>query len=307
MKVPILVSYAFVNSDDSRQMFDELVNDERIDVLLDCGAFSAKNAGAEIKLEDYCKFLDEYKDRLVGYLALDVVGNPKATEANLQEMIKSGYEPMPVHVLGDDGKRMDELFDLASWVALAGLRRPKRHQCPPSYLKQKMQWAAGRKVHLLGYVRADAMKTYRPYSVDSASWNVAQMWGWLYIYNNNGDFIKGRFHHRNEMAKHRKVRETLLRFGVTPDRWNDPKAWRYTKDCPNFTVEITIDAFFRYIVDAAKNSGTRIFIAYTLLKNTQELLLRTIKRYEHDFNSLGEVYVRGDSLLPERTGRSLFP
>ena len=82
MKFPILVSYAY-----ARKKIDEfrlLASNPNVDLLLDSGAFTAKNVGETILLDDYCKFLDEWKTKIFRYLALDVVGDPVSTESNLQ-------------------------------------------------------------------------------------------------------------------------------------------------------------------------------------------------------------------------------
>lgn len=153
-KLPVLISYAYLR-DKTDDVVRSLLARSDVEILLDCGAFTAANTGQDdIDLGDYMRWIDKWRAHLFGYIALDKVGDPVTTERNLRTMLANGFEPIPVHVLGDDERRMDELFDLTYWVALGGLRRPGRAHAPLSYVKSKMAWAKGRNVHWLGYTRA---------------------------------------------------------------------------------------------------------------------------------------------------------
>lgn len=48
-------------------------------IFADSGAFSARSLGAEIKLDDYCAWLDKWREQISVYASLDVIGNPEAT------------------------------------------------------------------------------------------------------------------------------------------------------------------------------------------------------------------------------------
>jgi len=207
VKFPVLVSYAYARKATAR--FAELANRPDVELLLDSGAFTAKNTGEDISLDEYCSFLDEWGPKLFRYLALDVVGNPEGTDRNLKEMLRNGYKPVPVHVLGDDQRRMDELFEYSDYVALAGLRRPHKGGAPKEYVAAKMKWAAGRDVHWLGYVREPMIAAFRPYSVDCASWTAGQMYGAARVYTGHGKWIAAKFDTRSAILENKSAMALL--------------------------------------------------------------------------------------------------
>lgn len=306
MKFPILVSYAYARN--SEKEFAEYAESPHIEVLLDCGAFTAKNSGKEIKLENYCTFLDKWKSKLFRYLALDKVGDPKVTETNLKEMLRMGYKPSPVHVLGDDQKRMDELFEISDYVALAGLRRPHKGACPKEYIKAKMKWARGRDVHWLGYVRENMFSTFRPYSCDSASWGAPKMWGKMHIYYGRGRWIRSTsFHERAKILKNAEVMDIINKLGFGAKELNDERHWRRNIK-EGFGAEqclpeiVTADSWVRYVIDCYKRYKVKVFLATSLADDIFSLK-GAIDRHADKLN-LGNDSVRRISQVASSTVRS---
>jgi hypothetical protein len=294
MKFPLLVSYAYARK--NVEEFSRLCINSDIDLLLDCGAFTAKNAGEEIRLEDYCRFLDEWGPKLFRYLALDVVGDPVKTEANLKEMLRSGYRPAPVHVLGDDQRRMDELFEMSDYVALAGLRRPHKGAASKEYVAAKMKWAAGRKVHWLGYVREPMIAAFRPFSCDSASWASGQIYGSMFAYVGAGKWFSCGYKTRDSARRYPEVMRLIRSLGFTDAQFNDPMCWRgaSTKGYPEemeLTNVVSADSWVRYVIDVAKRFGTRVFLAARGSGRREEKsIFEAIKRHADKLN-LGAVHV----------------
>ena len=287
MKVPILISYAYARKPEKQEDWLRIVNDDRVDILLDSGAFSAKASGHDIQLDEYCQFLDQWKHRVFRYLALDVVGDPKATDENLRQMVKAGYNPAPVHVLGDEKAKMDELFELSDYVALAGLKRPGKGHCSKSYVKRKMEWADGRDVHWLGYVVEKMFATYKPYSTDSASWTYGTRFGWLMLYLGNGKQArKVRFDDRHQITHDKRVRNHLHRLGFDSKAYNDLEMWRSTKANGRRSIPAAVaaDSWVRYTRDIAQRYGTRVFIATALASGDIDLLQNAIDEHYDSFN-----------------------
>jgi hypothetical protein len=264
MKFPVLVSYAYAR--ESPELFAVLANDPNVELLLDSGAFTAKNIGKEIRLEDYCRFLDEWGGRLFRYLALDVVGNPAATDANLKQMLHYGYNPVPVHVLGDDQRRMDELFSYSDFVALAGLRRPHKGAASKEYVAAKMKWAASRNVHWLGYVREPMVAAFRPFSCDSASWKAVAMYGRMDVYLGCGLWKAWTYQDREMVLRCRNTMRVLSAMGYTASNIRDPDCWRCARTrgytgLAYMAFAVSTDSWVRYCIDIRKRYGTRIFLA----------------------------------------------
>jgi len=294
MKFPVLISYAYARK--NLEGFEARANDPNVDILLDCGAFTAKNAGEEIRLEDYCSFLDKWKDKIFRYLALDVVGDPVATDNNLQIMLKAGYKPVPVHVLGDDQRRMDQLFELSDYVALAGLRRPHKGAAPKEYIVAKMKWAAGRNVHWLGYVREPMIASLKPYSCDSASWAGAQLFGSIDIYLGQGQWVSGTFQTRNKLLTNKAAMKVIRSLGYTMKQFNDPNCWRGASSIgvpeeQELSNVVTSDSWVRWVIDIGQRYGTRVFLAARGGGRREEVsIFAAIKRHEQ------KLYLRPTSI-----------
>lgn len=274
MKFPVLVSYAYART--HLPQFADLIARPHVELLLDSGAFTAKNTGEVITLDEYCGFLDEWKHKLFRYLALDVVGDPAATDANLKEMIGNGYKPVPVHVLGDDQRRMDELFEMSDYVALAGLRRPHKGGAPKEYVAAKMKWAAGRDVHWLGYVREPMIAAFRPYSVDCASWAAGHMYGVARVYVGKGRWIDARYDTRQKLLQSKVFRGLLPRIGFSSSDVNSRAAWG--GGGAHFLAAITADSWVRYSIDIRKRCETRLFLA-TAFPGEHQRFLDAIDRH----------------------------
>ena len=271
MKLPILISYAYATT--SPDVFDWYINHPNIEVLLDSGAFTAKSTGREISLDEYCTFLDKYKSRLKAYLALDVVGDPKGTDDNLRLMLKAGYQPTPVHVLGDGQKRMDELFELSPYVALAGLKRPGKGHSSKAYVKQKMEWANERPVHWLGYVVQKMIPQFSPYSVDSSSHSYGLRFGWAALYLGRGKWAPTIGY--DTRYKYKGLDEAMIhldRLGITKEIFIDRDQWRAKKTCvmghgQSVPQVVTSDSWTRFAIDMFSRYGTRVYMAVTLLES----------------------------------------
>lgn len=266
-KFPLLISYAYLRKMKPDEI-DLLVSNPKIELLLDSGAFTALNAGAEIVLEEYLEFLKTYQKKLFGYFALDKLGDPDKTRANLKVMLKAGLTPLPIHVRGADDKEMDELFSHSRWVGLGGLRRPHRGPASKEYVKQKMAWANGRDVHWLGYTTRSMMLAFRPYSVDCSSWHMPMKYGNLRLYYGQGSWSKKAYSVKDFQEGNYTLqdRHIIERCGFTIEQAKQPVSWRGdVKRFPRFenylSLHVSIVSWIRYIREIRATTGTRCFLA----------------------------------------------
>jgi len=268
-RTPVLMSYAFLRDMTDEQVRD-LVSASCFELLLDCGAFTALNAGAEIDLDDYIAFIEKWKRHLFGYIALDVLGNPAQTDANLQSMLREGLKPIPVHVRGDGKKRMDELFGMSDIVAFGGLRRPHRGPASLSYVKQKMGWAAGRKAHWLGYTNAQSIATFKPYSVDCSSWASGLRWGVFSIYLGGARWSAKQWSVSRVLAGERLTieEERVVRAArIELSDFYNPLYWRHSLNKNDISYHnsaisvIPAHSWVRYSDDVRRYWGTWFFLA----------------------------------------------
>ena len=283
-RFPLLVSYAYLRGCDEDER-DYLLNQARQDgfeLLLDSGAFSVANTGHVISLAEYNAFLKRNSRAFFRYIALDVLGDPAATDRNLRVMLDEGLKPSPVHVSGDNGERMDELFELSDLVFFGGLKRALRGPCPKNYVVQKMRWAKGRNVHWLGYTQLPMVKALTPFSCDSSSWSSAQRYGKCSIY-------LGKGHWKRVGAKERTQRlslqaaATVERFGYSMADWKNGDLWRGGYDPKakrsNMAMDITAGSWIDYIMDVRARYGTRVFLACALARGELSLIRKHWARW----------------------------
>lgn len=296
LKFPILISYAFAKKQIA--MFERWVDFDDCEILLDCGAFTAANAGHVITLAEYLAFLDKYKSRLFRYLALDKVKDPIQTDVNLKEMLQKGYKPVPVHIFGDKQDRMDELFEISDYVACAGLRRPGRGQAPKSYVAQKMSWAAGRHVHWLGYTKQSMLTTYRPYSCDSSTHGSAAQFGQMHVYLGHGGWLQCDYKSRAALIRNDKAMQIIFDLGFGYKEIEDPNCWRGATrlgyPCElEISAVVTTDSYVRYSIDLLKKFGVRYFLAVVLGGEREWIhVAGAIARHADKLN-LGDTSVSG--------------
>lgn len=267
-RLPVLMSYAYLRDPQYEDVFASILDDPRIELLVDSGGFSALNAGHEIDLDAYIAWLDRYEEHLFGYMQLDVLGDPEASDAYLRQMIAAGLDPIPIHVWGDDEARMDELFELSGldWVALGGLRRPQRGWAPKSYVVKKMEWAKGRRVHWLGYTKKSMVQAIAPYSMDASNAKVAYQWGEAHFYHGRGRWSKA-FTKRKAKSAGKKRRglltseqiEIVEACGYTAEDFYDPEALKGHDG--NVLAAVTMYSHVAYSLDLKVHNGTRYFLA----------------------------------------------
>lgn len=277
-KLPVLISYAYLRDKKDDEVAALLTRPD-VEILLDCGAFTIANTGKEeIKLDAYCAWIERWRENLFGYIALDRLGDPVQTDVNLKVMLDRGLKPIPVHVLGDDQARMDELFTYSNLVALGGLKRPHRASAPLSYVKAKMAWAAGRNVHWLGYTRARSVATWRPFSCDSSLFTEGARWGRFNVYLGRGQWetlesssrkpspgVRGERGARS-IALHGGINERLRRWGFDTDMILNESQWRGYDVGPESVGRRLVPAIpafsnIEHTLDVRERFGTRIFLA----------------------------------------------
>jgi len=269
-KVPILMSYAYLRNHNDT-VLSQVMDHPDIELLCDSGAFTAKNAGKEIELRDYMKWLETWGPRMFGYVALDKLQDPEQTDKNLRIMVRAGLKPIPVHVFGDTAARMDELFELSDWVALGGFKRPHRGAAPKSYVKQKMAWAKGRNVHWLGYTQEPMIRAFKPFSCDCSSWATGCMYGRVTMYRGRGKWVSYQWTEVKEALAERRG-EMLAEVGPILDlyrtsfaEWIDRRYWWVNKAfCTakdSVVRKIPMRSWVRYSLDIRRLFGTRLFIA----------------------------------------------
>ena len=144
------------------------------DWALDSGAYSAKNTGAQIRLDDYietCKRLLDTDPLLVEVFALDVIGDWKATVANTERMHAAGIPAIPTFHFGSP---WDVLIGLARdypKIALGGMV-PLKGKKKERFIAECFARVWPKKIHGFGLARAGTLMKYPFHSVDATNWEI---------------------------------------------------------------------------------------------------------------------------------------
>lgn len=142
------------------------------DWVLDSGAFSAHNAGVEIKLQDYidtCKRLRDSDNTLSEVFSLDVIADWKSSLKNCEEMWRQGVEAIPCFHVGEPEHVLRSMARDYPKIALGGA---------VGY-KQKDKWAEQcfarvwpKKVHGFGFGAERSIMALPWHSVDATNWEI---------------------------------------------------------------------------------------------------------------------------------------
>ena len=109
-----MISYAEPPTENCWKLYREY----GIEIMADSGAYSAWKRGIELSLEGYMNWLTE--NDIKQYFNMDVVGDPKASMANLQKMEDAGFKPIPVFHYGTPWSVLDELLNRYSLIGIGG-------------------------------------------------------------------------------------------------------------------------------------------------------------------------------------------
>lgn len=165
----ILVSYAYLKT------FAE--QKERLayrDWALDSGAFTAYQLGKPVVLEEYiedAKALVEEDDTLSEVFALDVIGDWKASAANVDRMWEAGIRAIPCFHAGSPEHELIRLSKTFPKIALGGIALAKT--------KKKLAWARQCfarvwpcAIHGFGFGSEQAIMALPWHSTDATNWEI---------------------------------------------------------------------------------------------------------------------------------------
>lgn len=254
MKLNVLIAYPYCNPPALRQLQRLPPGSYRF--LLDSGAFTAWNAGRQIDLDDYCRFIESLPIKPWRYFVLDVIGDPVATRRNYDRMLQRGFTPIPIYTPGESTSAIDEFYktsDVVGFGGINGFKGSKRK----AYVNGVMNHVGNRKAHWLGFVDINYIKAYKPYMCDSSSWDSGSMYGSLSVYIGGGKSLavkKKDFIGQPSAA----ICNAIRYYNINPHLLKNPRAWRggYGE-----ARKIGSRSGVRLTLDVEKNTGTKQFLA----------------------------------------------
>ncbi|OFV89533.1 MAG: hypothetical protein A3J75_04975 [Acidobacteria bacterium RBG_16_68_9] len=247
---------------------------DRICLLVDSGAVTAFSSGKTLSVDEYCRFLEKLPIRPWGYLSLDEIGNPRTTWRNYTTMLKRGFTPIPVYTRNDSPERLDECFQTSLIVAVGGLATRSGSHVPHMFGVVKR--AGGRKIHLLGMTGVSALKTIRPFSADSSSWESAARYGNVVLYMGNARMRK--LDRKDVMERpSEELLHRVKQLGCDPYALRRESAWRGGS---SETRAISAASWVALSRDMKRQIGTHLFLASTTVQAGRALLSAYIYQTE---------------------------
>lgn len=145
--------------------------------ILDSGAFTAYNAGEEIKFGNYIRVAKQvmsWKRKPEGIFALDVIGDYRASSQNAEKSWELGVPCIPVYHAGEPKKVLLDYAKNYPKIALGGVAKDKSRD----------KWCAAcfdavwpKPIHGLGVTDKKLLLSLPWHSVDSSSWNSQMRYG----------------------------------------------------------------------------------------------------------------------------------
>jgi hypothetical protein len=162
-------------------------------LFIDSGAFSAQSSGKPVRLSEYIKWIQDNRQSLDLYAALDVIGDPVKTRRNLEIMRAEGLAPVPVFHLGSPLEELTRLVEeRPPLIAIGGLvghlRRSNRREIVPQ-LNSIFERASGVPLHGFGVGRSFGFQ-FPWRSCDASVVGVSTHYGHVYYYSRTDKAVR---------------------------------------------------------------------------------------------------------------------
>lgn len=188
----VMISYAEPPTENCWKLYREY----GIEIMADSGAYSAWKRGIELSLEGYMNWLQE--NNIKQYFNMDVVGDPKASMANLQKMEDAGFTPIPVFHYGTPWRVLDDLFDRYRYSLIGiGGTVGQSYSRKVAFFEELFSRYPDGNFHGLGIASSKLLEQFPFVSCDS-------VW-WVYKYRSNQARLapgKGRKEEQAARVKH---------------------------------------------------------------------------------------------------------
>ncbi len=191
-KLSILLSYHYYADANIPALLDRYLHGIDVRIFADSGAFSAMSKGAPIEQGRYVDWVKANSGIFEVYSNLDVIGDPKRSQENLDTMEAAGLRPIPVFHTGSPMVVLDRLVERYPYVALGGMVPWSKD---PAKLGAWMRACFARakpetRFHGFGMTSWDLIRAFPWYSVDSSSWTACFRFGTLALFDpTRGEFV----------------------------------------------------------------------------------------------------------------------
>ena len=187
--------HSYYHLDVLEKLWWKINMENKVDLFLDSGAFSAWTQHKKVNIKEYIRFIKEHKDLLGVYANLDVIGiggkqpnelTAKKTLKNQHRMEEAGLKPLPCFHFGEPFSYLEHYVKNYDYLALgvAGNSGKKLIPWLDTCFSKYICDSAGMpkiKVHGFAVTSLVLMLRYPWWSVDSTSWVVTGRNGSIYI------------------------------------------------------------------------------------------------------------------------------
>ena len=166
---------------------DTPLKNNKVELFLDSGAFSAWSQGVDIDIQDYIAFIKQHEKLLSVYAVLDVIGDAEGTLRNQRIMEDAGLAPLPCFHFGEPCKYLEQYVQDYDYMAIGGLAKMGGRAEMFQFLDKAFDIICDSKgipqikVHGFAVTNLRAMKRYPWYSVDSTSWLMTARMGCIRV------------------------------------------------------------------------------------------------------------------------------
>ena len=266
-KLNILVAYPYWRNN-MAPLFK--LHSDKMRLLIDSGAFTAWKSGKTIDKKDYAEFIEQLPIKPWRYFSLDVIGDAKRTQNNLDWYHANGFTPTPIFQRGEDFKLLSKY---AEYTGIVGIGLGVHSKGSMNYLRETMKHANGVNVHWLGIIRPQWITYYKPYSTDSTFiWRCRRI-GILDLYD-KGKFtsIHNPISKRNKhgyIKPTKKITNLIRRYGGNPSLLQHEETWRSNNGLANI---LQIRSWITYCREVERRFKTKIFLGCVDVNSINELI-----------------------------------
>lgn len=180
-----LVSYwSYKNADIGALWRDLHTNGKPPDLFGDSGAFSAYTQGVRITPDEYAAWIHKWRPYFTVYANLDVIGNAKASHANLRTLEGMGLGPLPVAHTNTGTDYLKKYCAEYPYIALGGMVGKTAKALMPWCVQAfKIAKPTGTVFHGFGLTSLQPLMALPWYSVDSSSWGAGFRFGLVTLFD----------------------------------------------------------------------------------------------------------------------------
>lgn len=165
----LLLSYFYFKHKSISEVIEEL--GYKPNIILDSGAFSAKNKGIILDMDTYQNYVKENENFVEHYIAPDVMHDGEATFERFLIMKENGFNPVPVFHYQTDEKWIKKYADMGErFIALGSTVPEKKKELVRIWINELSTKYLSMDFHVLGTSNRRIIDFCDVLSCDSTGW-----------------------------------------------------------------------------------------------------------------------------------------